>query len=174
MFTALVQAKRAQFIEDAEEPDADGWEDAESACWTDLLDEEARAHFSRAFDYSSDEGKTYRALWELTDWRRRSDPIFNLPGPWNFESVIGSILSAEYLLLELELEPAQTGDAHGVLRYDPLAGPFGGTESLVQLVEGFGQRVVHDSWHDGPHHRPVVGWDLERAKRLVAAGRGVE
>lgn len=141
---------------------------ADDPRWHDYLDEAAKRHFEAAFDYESSAGTTYRRLWALTHPSRRSDPIFTLPGPWDFGAVLHALYDGEYLLDTLtEVEPG-----HGVLTYTPLAGPFGGTESLVQLVEAFGQRVTFDAWHDGPHARPEVGWDLERAARLVAAGKG--
>ncbi len=170
IFEALKRAKERQFQDDASEDGSEGWEDAESPYWANFLDEEAKEHFARSFDFSSEEGRTYMALLELTHHSRRTDPIFNTPGPWDFESVIDAILNGEYLLLDL----VETDESQAVLRYDPLAGPFGGTESLVELVDGFGQRVIHDSWHEGPHRRSVVGWDFERARRLVEEGRGIE
>lgn len=168
-FAALKRAKARQFEQGAPEPEA-GWDDPDSAVWASLLDDEAREHVARAFDYTSEEGRAYVALWNLTEPANRRDPIFEVPGPWELPSMVAGVLDAELLLTELRrIDPRRA-----VLRYEPLAGPFGGTEPLVQIVEAFGQQVVHDSWHEGPHRRAEVGWDYDRAKRLVAQGRGIE
>ncbi|MCA9692212.1 MAG: hypothetical protein KC636_21615 [Myxococcales bacterium] len=171
IFAALARVKEIQFgpLGDDEDGEPPGWLEDDDPRWAAHLDEAAREHFAGAFDFASEEGRLHRALWELTPPSRRRDPIFHVPGPWSFEAVIHVIYAGEYLLVALE----RTGPASATLRYEPLAGPFGGTAALVQLVEGFGQRVTFDSWHDGPHPREEVGWDPARARRLIAAGRGV-
>ena len=52
--------------------------------------------------------------------------------------------------------------------------PFGGTESLVQLIESFGHTVTYDSWHEGPPKRAAISWEFELAKKLVEQGKGIE
>lgn len=172
---ALQRIKAIQFDEDEdtdehEEHEPQGWLESEDPKWREFLDQDAVEHFARAFDHSGEQGRIYTAIWGLTPFSRRNDPIFNTPGPWPFDSVIDSIYQGEYRLLGFVRPSPETAE----FRYDPLAGPFGGTECLVQLIEAFGQWVTLDSWHRGPHHRPEVGWDYERAQRLVEAGRGVD
>ena len=172
MFAALVHLKRAQFhTDDEDEEDEEDEEVVEpnDPRWRALLDTEALAHFASAFDRNREEGRTHQRLWELTEPARRGDPIFQVPGPWPFDAVIAGIYRAEYMLERL----TRVSEEHAVLTYDPFAGPFGGTAPLVELVEGFGQLVRYDSWNVGPPHRPVVGWDFERAAQLVRARRGV-
>lgn len=137
--------------------------------WYQFLDLEAVEWFSDTFDFQSDEGKTYQKLCELTDPEVRwAHPMFTHPGHWDFDSLIEALFEGEYALIDLIQEEKMTG----VLYYDPWAGPFGGTESLVELIESFGNTVTWDSWHEGPHHRRTVGWDFELAKKLVQAGQG--
>lgn len=164
LFDALKREKAAQFGAGADEvergPDDPGW--------LDYLDDGARLHFKRALPLDGEEARTYRQLWDLTDPALRNDPMFTLPGPWDFESILESICNCEYLFVEI----SAVVQGKATLRYDPLAGPFGGTESLVQLVEAFGQKVTFDSWNEGAPFRPEAGWDYERAKQLVRDGRG--
>lgn len=168
IFRALQRIKSIQFGPEQTAPE--GWLEEDDPRWTELLDDEARAHFEGAFDYASEEGRTWQSLWDLTDPSRRDDPIFEVPGPWPYDSVIAALYSAEYVLLGL----GRRSQRDLVLRYDPLAGPFGGTEGLIQLVESFGQRVVHDGWTGGPPPRTPPGWDYARARALVDSGRGIE
>jgi hypothetical protein len=63
---------------------------------------------------------------------------------WDFESMLESILRGEYTLERLSFD----GISRGVFVYEPYAGPFGGSESLVGLVETFGLRLTWDSWND--------------------------
>jgi len=147
----------------------DDYDPVKDPQWLDYLDEEAIEWFSDTFDFAGEEGRTYSALWELTDPKIRiSHPMFNHPGNWDFESMIDAIFSGEYVLIGLEKE----SEEKGVLYYDPWAGPFGGSECLVALIESFGNVVTYDSWCHGPHQRPSVGWDYELARQLVAEGRG--
>lgn len=108
--------------------------------------------------HDSAQAQVFRELWNLTHYESvRSIPSSG--GPWPLSAIIGAIDSGEYRRVDID----PPGPASASLRYGPLA-----------VVEGFGQIVVFDSWNEGPPHRPEVGWDYERAKALVAAGRGVE
>ncbi|HCO24662.1 hypothetical protein Mal35_57710 [Gimesia maris] len=151
---------------DAEE---DQYDPVDEPNWIDYLDEEAIEWFSDFLDLDSPEGITFSKLWELTEPEYRCvDNMFHLPGHWDFESLLESLFNGEYVLVDLRGKTDTTGE----LIYDPWAGPFGGTEPLVELIEAFGQTVTYDSWHEGPHRRCVVGWDYELAKKLVAEGKG--
>ena len=94
--------------------------------------------------------------------------MFQLPGKWDFESMIDALFNGEYIFVDLVKE----NEKQGVLYYDPWSGPFGGSESLVALIESFGRTVTFDSWHEGPHRRQISAWDYELAKQLVASGKG--
>ncbi len=142
---------------------------AVEAKWLDFLDDEAVDWFTNTFNFNSDEEKTYQELWKLTAPEiRLSHPMFKLPGNWHFESMLDALFNGDYVFVDL----VQESETNGVLYYDPLAWPFGGSESLVALIESFGHTVTFDSWHKGPHRRRTVGWDYALAKRLVAAGKG--
>jgi hypothetical protein len=137
--------------------------------WSDFLDKEAIEWFANTFDFDSDEGVTYQKLWDLTEPAiRLAHPMFNLPGNWNFESIIDSIFDSEYELVKLIL----INDNKGRLYYDPWAFPFGSSDSLVALIESFGHHVIFDAYREGSPYRPIVGWDYALAKSLVAKGQG--
>ena len=168
-FTAL-KSEKDQIIKswdsDAEQ---DQYDPASEPKWLDFLDDEAVEWFANTFDYNSEEGKTYQQLWNLTEPEiRLSHPMFRPPGNWDFESMVDSLFNGEYTLVDL----AQESETDGILYYDPWAGPFGGSESLVALIESFGHSVTFDSWHEDPHRRQPVGWNYALAKQLVAAGKG--
>ncbi len=102
-------------------------------------------------------GNVINVEYSLTEIGQKLFPIFKDLNGW----------AIEYLenLATLTLP-------HGILYYDPWAGPFGGSECLVALIESFGNMVTYDSWHSGPHRRFTVGWDYELAKTLVSKGKG--
>jgi len=170
-FTALQAEKNRIFKSgDGRAQEAD-YHPAKAPQWFNLLDDAAIEWFNDNFDYDSEEGRTYWTLWDLTSPKiRDSHPMFNVPRPWSFDSMIRSIFCGAYALVDLVKET----ESKGVLYYDPFSGPFGGTECLVVLIESFGHTVTYDYWHSGPHLRGTgtVGWDYALAKRLVAAGRG--
>jgi hypothetical protein len=137
--------------------------------WSDFLDDEAIEWFADTFDFSGDEGATYQKLWDLTEPAvRLAHPMFNLPGNWDFESIIGSIFDSEYELVDLIL----VNDDKGRLYYDPWSFPFGSSDSLVALIESFGHHVIFDAYREGSPYRPIIGWNYSLAKSLVAQGQG--
>lgn len=153
---------------DSDTPE-DEYDPAAEPHWIDFLDEKALEWFADTFDYDSEEGKTFQELWNLTSPEiRLSHEMFHLPGNWDFETMIDSLFNGEYAFVDLVKET----QASGVLYYDPWAWPFGGSESMVALIESFGHTVTFDSWQEGPHHRRVCGWDYQLARELVASGRG--
>ncbi len=124
--------------------------------WIEFLDDEAIEYFSNIFDFNGEEGLIYQELWQLSKPEiRLSHPMFNLPGNWDFESVIDSIFDREYTLDNLILKD----DSKGILYYEPWGFPFGGSESLVALIESFGHYVYFDSWNEGSPYREIIGWD---------------
>ena len=137
--------------------------------WQDYLDCQAIAWFKDAFDFNSEEGITYWKLWELTQPEIRLEhPFFKTPGNWHFESMLDAIFNGYYMLIDLIKEK----DNRGCLYYQPTAYPFGGSDSLVELIKSFGHKITYNSRHK--HNRRVVKseWDYELAKKLVKQGIG--
>ena len=136
--------------------------------WYSYLDNEAIAYFQDIFDYRSDEGKVYRQLWDLTHYEYRLHPFLRTPGNWDFESMLDSIFSGDYILFALVKE----NNNLGCLYYDPRGFPFGGSDSLCELVRAFGHKVTYDSWHEDENPKIKSQWNYELAKELVEQGIG--
>jgi hypothetical protein len=98
--------------------------------------------------------------------QRRMDlqtrPVVEMPtesaagSRWDFDSMIWSIMEAEYSLLGCER--ASNGAAR--LNFDALAYPYGGVGGLVALVEAFG--FVVTGIEDGTGYVPVPNSDRAR------------
>ena len=137
--------------------------------WKDYLDEKATAHFANTFDFNSEEGIIYWKLWELTDPQIRLEhPFFKTPGNWDFESMLDAIFNGYYFLIDLVKEK----DNQGCLYYQPTAHPFGGSDSLVELIKSFGNQIIYNS--RSKYNKPAVesAWDYEFAKKLVRQKTG--
>ncbi|MCC0178810.1 hypothetical protein I4641_17715 [Waterburya agarophytonicola K14] len=137
--------------------------------WKNYLDEKAIAHFKNTFDFNSEEGIIYWKLLELTEPENRLDhPFFKTPGNWDFESMLDAIFNGYYVLIDLVKEKRD----RGCLYYQPTAYPFGGSDSLVELIKSFGNRITYNS--RSKHSKPVIEsqWDYELAKELVRQGIG--
>lgn len=139
--------------------------------WINYLDSDAKKWFSKIeLKPNSEQRKVYNELWKLTKPEiRLKHPMFNTSDNWSLDSMIYVIFQGNYELIKIK----KISDK-GVLYYNPKGMPFGGTESLVQLIESFGNTVIYDSWHEGPHKRAEIGWDFELAKKLVEQGKGIE
>ena len=132
--------------------------------WKDYLDEKAIAWFANTFDFNSQEGIVYWQLWELTQPEIRLEhPFFKTPGNWYFESMIDAIFNGYYTLIDLVKEK----NNRGCLYYQPTAYPFGGSDSLMELIKSFGNKITYNSRHK--QSNPIVEskWDYELAKKLV-------
>ena len=137
--------------------------------WKDYLDKKAIARFLNTFDYNSAEGIIYWKLLELTEPENRLDhPFFKTPGNWDFECMLDAIFNGYYLLIDLVREQ----DNQGCLYYQPTAYPFGGSDSLVELIRSFGNKITYNSRYK--QMKPVINseWDYELAKELVRQGIG--
>ena len=137
--------------------------------WQDYLDDKAIAHFADTFDFDSEEGTIYWKLWELTAPEiRLNHAFFKTPGNWYFESMLDAIFNGYYVLIDLVKEQ----DNRGCLYYQPTAYPFGGSDSLVELIKSFGNKITYNSRHK--YMKPVIEsqWDYELAKKLVKQGIG--
>jgi hypothetical protein len=144
---------------------------SETEDWIGYLDSDAENWFNKIeLKPNSEQRKVYDQLWKLTKPEvRLKHPMFNTADNWSLDSMIYVIFQGDYELIKIE-----KSDSKGTLYYNPGGMPFGGTESLVQLIESFGNTVTFDSWHEGPHKRAEIGWNFEVAKELVEQGKGVE
>ena len=137
--------------------------------WRDLLDDKAVEWFENCFDFNSQEGAIYWQLWELTAPEiRLQHSFFKTPGNWDFESMLDAIFNGDYVLIDLVREQ----EDRGCLYFEPRAYPFGGSDSLVELIHSFGNLVTYDSWHKNNHPQRVSAWNYELAKKLVRQGIG--
>jgi hypothetical protein len=138
--------------------------------WKQFLDDKTYNHYKNLNASSNKEqDEVYYKLWDLTSPEIRiNHPMFNRTNDWDFESVIHTIIEGEYELIDLSVKGNK-----GTLYFDPFSLPFGGTESLVSLIESFGNKVFFDSWHNGEHKRQKIGWDFELAKKLVSQNTGL-
>lgn len=136
--------------------------------WLDYLDNEAKYWFQDTFDYQSEEGKIYRKLWDLTYYKHRLHPFFKTPGNWDFESMLDSIFHGDYDLIDLIKEKSD----RGCLYYDPHGWPFGGSDSLCELIRSFGNEITYDSYHENNNPEIESQWNYDLAQKLVAKGIG--
>jgi len=137
--------------------------------WKEYLDDWAIAHFKNTFDFNSKEGIIYWKLWEITDPEiRLQHPFFKTPGNWHFESMLDAIFNGYYSLIDLVKEK----DNQGCLYYQPTAYPFGGSDSLAELIKSFGNKITYNSRYK--YNKPVIesSWDYELATKLVKQGIG--
>lgn len=145
--------------------------DVNISTWESYLSPEAKDWFANKIPKEgSQEQEIFDQLWQLSKPEVRiHHPIFKTEQGWDFESMLYTVFQGDYELITIEVK-----EAKGILFFDPGGFPFGGTESLVQLIESFGHQVTYDSWHEGPHLREEAGWDYGLAQQLVAEGKGVE
>ena len=133
--------------------------------WKDYLDDKAIAHFNNTFDFNSPEGIIYWQLWEITQPEiRLGHPFFKTPGNWDFECMLDAIFNGYYCLIDLIAEK----DSFGCLYYQPTAYPFGGSNSLVELIISFGNKITYNSRHKYMKPTTKSLWNYELAKELVA------
>ena len=136
--------------------------------WENYLDEEAMEWFDNDFNYESEEGRTYLQLWDLTEPRIRLEhPFFITPGNWHFKSMLESIFSGDYDLIDIIQEESDLA----TLYYEPYGQPFGGSDSLIELIRSFGHNLIYDSWNQ-INSITKSQWDYELAKKLVDRGIG--
>ena len=153
---------------EAQESSLDYQDPVEDFDWSSYLDEEAKAWFADTFDFDSEEGKIYTQLWDLTHYKNRLHPFLRTPGNWDFESMLDAIFKGEYPLIDLTKEQ----DNQGHLYYVPYALPFGGSDSLCEIIRAFGNKVIYDSWHEDDNPPIKSQWNYELAKELVKKGIG--
>ncbi len=109
----------------------------------DLFDEQALAHF---WWPSKQEQLDYVQRWQATPVPQRfTDP--SLKTPWDFESMIDSLLNGEYELLSCRILTPDTSlhseqYATGVFEFLPFSFPYGGTGCMKALIEAFGFQIL--------------------------------
>lgn len=108
--------------------------DAEDKFWLGFFDSQALAHFWWPDEAERDE---WSRRWLSTPVGKRMDEP-SLKTDWHFASMIEAVLSGEYDLLECK----QIAPGEGRLRFDPHAWPYGGSDSLVALIEAFDCKVT--------------------------------
>ena len=152
-----------------EKNDRNYYDPVDSFPWQDYLDDEANRWFANSFDYDSEEGIIYWKLWELTAPEiRLQHPFFKTPGNWHFESMLDAIFNGDYSLVDLVKEK----EHQGCLYYSPRAYPFGGSDSLIELIRSFGNQIIYDSWYKNSHPKRETEWNYTLAKKLVRLGIG--
>jgi len=166
IFLKLKEVKNnlSQYLDLAEKQNSLYQDPVDDYQWQDYLDDRAMAHFANTFDFNSEEGITYWKLWEITEPEiRLKHSFFKTPGNWHFESMIDAILNSYYILIDLIKEQ----ENRGCLYYQPTAYPFGGSDSLVELIKSFGNEVTYNSRYK--QIKPIIesSWDYELAKNLV-------
>ncbi|WP_152601865.1 MULTISPECIES: hypothetical protein [Burkholderia] len=110
-----------------------------------------RAYFRKL---TAEEMKRYNALWFATPLPQRHSADMPQP-PWDFGSFVDALANGEY-----EIGGVTGDDAHPALSFHPFAYPYGGTGSLVALIECLGNEIV--GMDDGTGlspYRPVPRWN---------------
>ena len=196
MFAKLKEVKN-NLIQEAyliEKASSDYVDPVDNFQWRDYLDEKAIEWFDDTFDFNSEEGIIYWKLLELTEPENRfQHPFFKTPGNWYFESMLDAILNGDYSLIALvkeqgdkpscevcsrsdtsatQLRANGMASLRGCLYYNPRAYPFGGSGSLIELIESFGNQITYDSWHKKKNPVTKSEWNFELAKKLVTKGIG--
>jgi hypothetical protein len=129
MFEKLKEVKNDWMVfcdSEKEESNLNYQDPIEDFDWYSYLDKKAIAWFKNTFDYQSKKGQIYRQLRILTHYEYRLHPFSRTPGNWDFESMLDSIFSKDYVLVDL----LQEKNNRGCLYYDPHGFPFGGSDSL--------------------------------------------
>ncbi|MDJ1479420.1 hypothetical protein QNI16_02920 [Cytophagaceae bacterium YF14B1] len=161
---------KINFPEDDEDESKDREIIIPTVDWNNYLTPSAKQWFTNTFDFQSEEGKVYLRLWDLTSVAIRSyNTFFIPPGNWSLESVIESILACEYTLVALE----QLETTKAMLYYDPWGAPFGGVESLWQLIWAFDCQIVYDFYLGGVPSAEESTWNYDLAKQLVEQNKGL-
>ena len=111
-----------------------GAADASEAHWLPYFDDGDRTEFWWA---SETELQQWNAFWFSTPLPERHSPQMPTP-PWDFGSMIDSILGAEYDIVGVR--NLESGQAR--LEVDPQAYPYGGIDALRALVRSFGHTIT--------------------------------
>lgn len=88
------------------------------------------------WDPSEEEREQWQRFWSATAVDVRLSPKMPSP-PWYLESLYAALWIGDYDLLDISRE---NGSYH--LNYEPYGFPYGGTDSMIALVECFGHSVI--------------------------------
>jgi hypothetical protein len=107
----------------------------------DLLDEQALLHF---WWPSKEENDAYWRRWQdLPRKQQKIDPL--LKGPWDFSSMVESILTGEYKFVSCQL----LAPDRGVLVFLPYSFPYGGSGAIQALIEACDCEILGAERGDG-------------------------
>ncbi|PCE26243.1 hypothetical protein BWP39_17115 [Paraburkholderia acidicola] len=137
----------------------DSDEPADESQLSASLTEAERAYFP---NLTAEEMAEWNEYWFSTPLPKRHSPEMSTPG-WDFASMLDAFWNGDYDLIAIL--PRAT---RHVLEFNPHGYPYGGTGSLVAMVECFGHQVV--GVDDGTGYEKYVPrtniWK-PRARRVV-------
>lgn len=111
----------------------EGDESADESQLSAYLADGERSYFS---NLTSEEMAEWNEYWFSTPLPKRHSP--EMPTPqWDFASMLDAIWNGDYNLIAIRPQATRH-----VLEFNPHGYPYGGTGSLVALVECFGHRVI--------------------------------
>ncbi|WP_152554469.1 hypothetical protein [Burkholderia sp. A1] len=117
------------FVKAAKDSD----EPADESQLSAYLSDAERAYFS---NLTAEEMAEWNEYWFSTPLPKRHSPQMPTPG-WDFASMLDAFWNGDYDLIAIQ--PRETRHA---LEFNPHGYPYGGTASLVAMVQCFGHRVV--------------------------------
>ena len=109
------------------------------------LTDEDRARFWRPTP--EEEAEAMEDWWAAPVETRPRDPY--LQTPWRLSAALSVTLDCEYSLIDV----VPVGDRHHV-RFQTHGFPYGGTDSLIALIEGLGHKVTGEN--DGTGYQDYV------------------
>lgn len=136
----------------------EGGEFPEDSAWEHYFSGASLSYFE---SLSSEEMKEWEAEWKATPVERRLRDLSLWPH-WDFGSFLDALKNGDFQIISLNVT-----DSRGKLKFDPIAYPYGGADSLVAVVEAFGQEVL--GIEDGSGYKPYVKqprW-LPKSRRTV-------
>ncbi|MGC0097669.1 hypothetical protein HI806_01905 [Ralstonia solanacearum] len=111
----------------------DSDEPADESKLSAYLTEGERSYFS---NLTAEEAAEWNEYWFSTPLPKRHSP--EMPTPqWDFGSMLDAFWNGDYDLVAIRAQ-----ETRHALEFNPHGYPYGGTGSLVALVECFGHRVV--------------------------------
>jgi hypothetical protein len=108
-------------------------EPADESQLSAYLDDAERAYFS---NLTAEEMAEWNEYWFSTPLPKRHSPEMLTPG-WDFASMLDAFWGGDYDLIAI-----RSLEIRHALEFNPHGYPYGGTGSLVTMVQCFGHRVV--------------------------------
>jgi len=128
----------------------DSSEEPDEKKLSDFLSEGEKGHF---WNPSEEEQKEWQRFWAETAVEIRISLKMPLP-PWDLESMYEAFWNGDYDLISITKE----NDYHH-LNFNPHGYPYGGTGSMVALVNCFGHTIV--GIDDGTGYAEYVDWKIK-------------